>query len=317
MKGLTTRITPSGYCVARIHYTADPDKDPATKRGREWLAREIKGYKGGMKSPSWQREMEINFRAASGRKVFEGLEEIEDKVLIDPFQVPEHWIIDGGYDWGKSNPFAYIEGTAGKDFDHYLVYGAYGAGYEIPSQATLINKSPYRDRVRWKYADPSIWTEADAQRDGSYTSKQKLFLDETVVGKGNGVEFVKGKTDDIACVDRLIGMLFDVFIDEQGNEIKTCKKDPKLKIFKTLRFFWDELINLRWDDFSPAVEQSRGKKETIKQIRNHAWDAFKYWILSLPDLAFDTVPMVENSLEHFEWREKRQKEREAEIYGEA
>lgn len=275
MKGLVTRKTQSGYMVARVHYSADPDKDPETEQGRAWLGREIQGYMGGMKSPKWQREMEINFRAAAGRKVFEGLEEIREKVLIKPFEIPDWWEIRGGYDWGKSNPFAYVEGTVGADSEKYVTYCAYGSGYEIPTQADFIKKSPHKSRVSLRYADPSIWTEADAQRDGDYTSKQKLFVEE-------GVTFVKGRTDDIAAVDLLIGLLFDVYIDGEGREIRAPKKNLGIRIFETCLPLWDELINLRWDDFSPQVEQSRGKKETIKQVKNHAWDALKYWLLSWP-----------------------------------
>ena len=236
----------------------------------------------------------------SRRKIFDGIEELEDKILINPFDVPEWWQIGGGYDWGKSNPFAYIEGTVGPDSEKYITYCAYGSGYEIPTQVQLIKRSPWVSRVDFRYADPSIWTETDAQKDGSYTSKQKLFADE-------GISFIKGRTDDISAVDRTIGMLFDIRIDEKGEEIRTPKADPRLKIFKTCLPLWDEIKNLRWDDFSPSVEQNRGKKETIKQVNNHAWDAFKYWILSLPDDPVPvSVPKKKNTVAYFEALERTQ-----------
>jgi hypothetical protein len=52
-------------CI-RIHYTADPDKDPITAKGAEW----VKEAKKKMKSQSkWDREMEISYDTFEGRPV--------------------------------------------------------------------------------------------------------------------------------------------------------------------------------------------------------------------------------------------------------
>lgn len=274
MKGFTTRTTPTGYFVAQIHYTADPDKDPATPAGLEWLKREVRGYKGGVSSSAWRKEMEIDWKARSGHKVFEGLELMRDKIMIDPFDIPEWQEVRGGYDWGKRNPFAYIEGTVDKECK-YAIYGASGSGVEIPAQAEMIKRSRYFKRVNVRYADPSIWTEDQVAKDGSYTSFQKVFQE-------HGIVFTKGNTDDIALMERLEECWFEISVDSSGRVVKVPKENPTFKIFKTMEFLWESLVSLRWAEFSPSAEQQKGKKEEIAHAGNDPWDALKYWFLSLP-----------------------------------
>ena len=76
----------------KVHYTADPEKNPATPEGQEWLKRALAGVKGGFSSSSWRKEMEIDFKARSGQKVFEGLELMRDKIMIKPFQIHEYQV---------------------------------------------------------------------------------------------------------------------------------------------------------------------------------------------------------------------------------
>jgi len=274
MKGVTEYKTKSGFQVARVHYTADPDKDPATEKGQEWLKRALEGVKGGQSSSAWRKEMEIDFSARRGERVFEGLELIKDKVLIKPFQIPEYWKVTGGYDWGKRNPFAYLEGAIDSDGNKFICYGAYGSGYTIGEQANFIKKSPYKARILTRWADPSIWTENQVAKDGSYTSFERLFSD-------LDVHFARGKTDDIVAAERLEAEWFDMVPTIDGFK-RVPKENPTLKIFLPYLFLWDELIELRWADFSAVVEENRGKKEEIQQLRNHAFDALKYWLLALP-----------------------------------
>lgn len=283
IKGIETYKTKSGFTVARTHYSADPDKDPSNPEGMEWLKKALEGIPGGMSSSSWQKEMEIDFKARSGKKVFEGLELMKDKIMIRPFDIQYYQEVNGGYDWGKRNPFAYIEGTVDSDGNKFIVFGASGSGIEIPSQAQMIKRSPYREKVHLRYADPSIWTEDQVARDGSYTSFQKIFY-------GFGITFEKGRTDDIACMERLEQEWFDIKVSSDGKVIKVPKENPRLKIFQTLEFLWESLINLRWSEFSPKTEGERGKKEEIAHSGNDPWDALKYWYLSLPQAAVVPKP---------------------------
>lgn len=289
MKGIETYRTKSGYAVAKIHYTADPDKDPSNPKGMDWLKRELNGYKGGLSSSAWRKEMEIDFKARSGNKVFEGLELMRDKIMIRPFSVAKWLDVRGGYDWGKRNPFAYIEGTVDKE-TKYLIYGAGGSGIEIHAQAQMIKQSPHFKSDMIRYADPSIWTEDQVAKDGSYTSFQRVFQE-------HGIHFTKGNTDDIAFMERLEMEWFDIKVTPDGKIIKVPKDNPTLKIFETLEFVWESLVNLRWSEFSPSAEENKGKKEEIAHAGNDPWDAMKYWYLSLPKAAVQPKPKSSDSAE--------------------
>lgn len=279
MRGVTVKKTQSGYCVAKVHYSADPEKDPANEVGKSWLEKEIVGYMGGRSSSDWRKEMEIDFSVRSGEKVFPLLEQIKDKVFIKPHDVCDWWNFAGGYDWGKRNPFSYHD-YCRSDSEILAVYEAYGSGFGIPAQAKMIKESPYWQKHDTRYADPSIWNE-DRPFGSDYTSIHRLFGDE-------GVTFLKGARSDTAAVDRLEMLWFDVVgLDSNHRPILKPKESPIFKIFWTCPNLWDELINLRWADFTAKVEEGRGKKEEIAQVKNHAWDDLKYYLLSLPDEAIE------------------------------
>ena len=283
MTGIQEYKTKSGYQVARIHYTADPAKNPNTQDGMDWLKRALTGVKGGLSSSAWRKEMEIDFKARSGQKVFQGLELLRDKILIKPFNIPQYWQVGGGYDWGKRNPYAYVEGATDKDGNKYMIYGASASGVEIPAQAEVIKRSPYYDSLTTRYADPSIWTEDQVSKDGSYTSFQRVFQE-------YGIFFTKGKTDDIACMERLESEWFDIQVSSAGEVVKVPKENPTFKIFWTMEWLFDCLCNLRWSEFGAKTENEKGKKEEIAHSGNDPWDALKYWYLSLPLPSMEPKP---------------------------
>ena len=55
----------ANFSCLRIHYTADPDKDPITEKGREWYNNERPKYT----QPQWEREFEIRYDTFEGRPV--------------------------------------------------------------------------------------------------------------------------------------------------------------------------------------------------------------------------------------------------------
>lgn len=61
--GIRERRLDTGYCHVRVHYSADQEKDAV------WSARHSIQY-GGMESPKWRREMEIDYTASEGQSVY-------------------------------------------------------------------------------------------------------------------------------------------------------------------------------------------------------------------------------------------------------
>ena len=62
-KGIQVRRLDTAYCHVRIHYSADPEKDG------EWVSRRSARY-GGVDTPKWRREMEIDYTAVQGQPVY-------------------------------------------------------------------------------------------------------------------------------------------------------------------------------------------------------------------------------------------------------
>jgi hypothetical protein len=71
VKGISTRKTRLGWTVIRIHYSADPDKDPETPVGAAWLEHAQQG----MSKARWRKEFEIDYEALGGQLVFPNFEE--------------------------------------------------------------------------------------------------------------------------------------------------------------------------------------------------------------------------------------------------
>ena len=66
----------NGFAVLRLHYTADPDKNPQTPRGQQWYNNVRQQFP----KNHWNREMEIDFLALSGKTV---CPDFNPKVHID------------------------------------------------------------------------------------------------------------------------------------------------------------------------------------------------------------------------------------------
>ena len=85
MRGVSTRQTPLGWTVIRVHYTADADKDPSTPAGSAWYALARKG----MRDRDWRKEYEIDYRALSGQLVFPEMD--ESIHVVHPFRLDPRW----------------------------------------------------------------------------------------------------------------------------------------------------------------------------------------------------------------------------------
>lgn len=82
----------NGFVNLRVHYTADPDKDPATPAGRQWFESVRPRYN----ARKWQREMEINFAVPAGEPVYCELE----RLIQQPLAYSPKRKLFGGLDFG-------------------------------------------------------------------------------------------------------------------------------------------------------------------------------------------------------------------------
>ncbi len=276
--GLTFRVTKSGLGVVRLHYTADPDKRPGTYNGDKWIKGALSAYPGGMKSPRWRKEMEIDYGALGGTKLFPDLAEWINlgKIVIPSFN-PDGYKLYGSYDHGWRNPSAYH--VHGVDYDGNIVTLWEFYGNRVPvNQISKIIKgqdvmlsdgrhftgNPYAGQEIQKIADPSIWAEDKPMDNGEMKNTAFLFERE-------GVFFEPGERGgDITVGEWIHGHFWRDPLNPHWRITNLC---PKL--------IW-ELGGLRHKDLSPRVALNRDQPEGLIDKDNHAFDGIKMFFKLFP-----------------------------------
>lgn len=111
-RGISTRRTKLGFNILRLHYTADPDKDPQTPAGAAWLA----SAKSGMSEARWRQEYEIDYGALGGQLVFP---EWDPSIhLVPPSRLdPDEWTITMACDPHPRTQHAFIWLGVNRDGD--------------------------------------------------------------------------------------------------------------------------------------------------------------------------------------------------------
>ncbi len=304
IEGLTTRVTKSGLVVARLHYTADPSKRPGTVDGDKWLEQSLAAYPGGMKSPRWRKEMEIDYGALGGTKLFPDLDEWINKgrIVIRPFTAKGHKIY-GSYDHGWRNPSAYH--VHGVDYDGNIttLWEFYANRVPIPQIADIIKGktvqlmdgrtfigNPYAGQEMMKIADPAIWSEDKPMDDGTMKNTAHLFERE-------GVYFEAGERGgDITVAEWIHGYFWRDPMNPFWRITTAC---PKL--------IW-ELGRLRHREFTPKVALNRDQPEGLIDKDNHAWDGIKMFFKLFPPP--NIKKKKENKPGTFQWWQKAAKRAE-------
>ena len=259
MRNFEDTRTPEGLRLIMLHYSADPDKDPATEKGKTWFEEESRNWPGGTRGLKWRREMEIDFSAGVGELVFPHFD--EEKVVVEPFEVTEKYNLFGGFDWGTRNYTSFHVYAQSKDNVFFSVWEYYQKRQTVEAVARILWETcPYMRRLEWIAADPTIYSETVPKNDG-FTSVHGLFQEVEDRYQIDGFMPAHGRSDQagIAKADAL-------FIRNQ------------LKFFNCCPYQISEFKNLKY----PERTETRNETEKILDKDNHSWDEFKYMILSHP-----------------------------------
>jgi len=265
-RGLEIYKTKSGFCVTRLHYTADPEKDPATNDGAMWLTLATRGIPGGMKSAAWRREMEIDFSAGGGETVFPELSIIEDEIYIHPYSIPAHWDRYASFDYGHTNPSSIHFYAVNELGWKYVYFEFYSSGMHYKELANVFKTHPDFKKVKEICADPSLWKKDQHSGPSSLfgvRSLADLFTEEGVFLSPHC------ENSDIKGIERA---------REHWRRPEGAKA---LYIFKSCPKLWWELKNLKYQENKRPSQQSNPEK--IVDRNNHAWDDLKYFLLRLPE----------------------------------
>lgn len=174
-RGLSVRRTKGGILVVRLHYSADPHRDPELNPA--WKEEERRTY---TSQASWDREQEIIDEAGGGELVFaDTLITYWKKIVItDPGWRPDpSWRVLAGFDHGKTNPTAMVRCYV--DYDGTIIFAGeyYQPGKEIWEHVPIIKQMADIRKISACYADPTIFdmTLQQSQRPGQAVERAKSF----------------------------------------------------------------------------------------------------------------------------------------------
>jgi hypothetical protein len=274
MKGIERYQSEPGFSCIRLHYTADPDKDPSTSQGAKWIDEEVKGIVGGFKSAQWRSEYEIDWDATGGELCFPQFEQFKSAIVVKPFEVPETWSIYGSFDYGHRNPSSFHIYAIDHDGDIWAIWEYYRAGKGYREIAKIIRGCPYFGKLSYMpIADPSIWAKTQqivgTSDQNELKSIAQLFYE---LPPEEQVVFAPGKAGgDITVAEKINGDLWN-------EEKLRAGESPRLKIFATCPAMIWELGKLRYKDWSGSMQEQRNLQESIVDKDNHAFDDLKMFL---------------------------------------
>jgi hypothetical protein len=295
VRGMSVPRTKGGIAVLSIHYSGDPDRDPAIHPG--WKEKERKTYSS---QAAWDREQEMIDEAGGGELVFaDTLLTYWNKIVItDPGWRPSpHWRVEAGFDHGKTNPTALLRAYIDGDGVNYFCGEYYMPGKEVWEHVGELGRMPDIRRVSACYADPSMF-DCTMQQSinpantltvrGSAKSINDLYVEQ-------GIELFSPfalDRSDVGFAARLL--LHWSNLDTREPTIKiVCRnrsEQPQhgLHPWDCPNLLW-ELMRTRREKLTAQQLLTRNVSERIVDKDNHARDAMKYLVMSLPEPATMTA----------------------------
>lgn len=303
MRGVSTFTSLSGVAGLRIHYSADPHKDPRTAEGQAWKDRQLGSgaYQGGEAGWRWQQHMEINPKSRSGEIVLppacdeRAWKRIQHPTLTYEQMIERRWVFDAGMDYGARNLTVWSVFAMSPEGKRYMVHEIAHPAKEvggIPGFCRLMKEGDAAKLLKHVngriWADPTICHNHDQNTPGGLVTKSDLFAQ-------NGVFLQpapsKGADADDIFLGRLLGYYWQGWEDEYF--------EPLFQIFTCCRATLERFPLLRWADWSEAIRQAKESKEAMEQKYADPWDAAKYAESGWPEIPRYSAPAPQGSLAYY------------------
>jgi len=255
MRGLELTRNNNGFFVARVHYTADENKDPA-RDGAEWYKKARKG----MPEASWRKEYEIDWFARSGQLVYPIFS--RHIHVIDPFEIPYTWTRYMAIDPGLRNPTAALWAAIDKE-DNVFIYDEYYVREKVIKEhcEAIKRKEKESDIVRiTRLIDPS--------------STGRSMINK----RTNREEYARyGIYCRPAINDLEVGInrvTFYLTPDVGGH--------PSLYFFSTLKNTIKEISGYRWQQIDNEAATRKDPPEKPQKKCDHLMDCLRYILMDDP-----------------------------------
>ena len=306
--GLSERVTSGHVPVLRLHYSADPKKRPGTPDGDIWIDQASQGYPGGTASPRWRKEMEIDYGALGGTRLFPSWEQwtAQHPILLPAGFQPHGYRLYGSYDHGWRRPAAFHVHAVNGDGDIVTVWEMYADKMPIPQVAKIIlgesvlvprreeatidsqklrfEGNPFAGQLAFIVADPQIWAEDQPMSENTFKSVAALF-------RRCGVLFTKGEKGGDSMVAQWL----------HGHYWRDLA-NPRYRIAANCTWLIWELGRLRHQDYSPHVALTKDQPEKLVDKDDHAWDGLKMFLKRFPPKAMQGV--MDEAPNTFQWWRK-------------
>lgn len=262
-RGLKIRQNESNrFVVCTLHYTADPMKDnPA------WIME----ARHGVAPAEWQMEMEIDYTAMFGQKVFPEFTSHRDKIVIrQPYpQIYPDQSCWAGLDFGLRNPTSFHVYTMGKNESGDRVIYAIWEHYEVTKSIrglveTLEETCPYWDQLRWIAVDPALWKNDQPQMEGV-----SRIIDQMI--KAGMRKVIKGTREQAPWM----ALMREHWYDLENRE-------PTFQIFDNCPNMIREFETIVYSTMGDQALKRKNYKETMVDKDNHALDDCKYFMVLGP-----------------------------------
>lgn len=268
------RQSVSEYLSVFLHHTADPEK-----RSAEWKAFARKG----IPPEDWAQEMDIDFKAKSGKKALSVFERWKHRIVVPWFEPPKWWPRWSSHDYGLTNPYSCHFYTMGPDRTIYAYWEHYLAG---PLNIHLDAIKAHEDFgvLRNRILDSTAWKawnqSAGMTAEGLTTHMVKSIAQ---MHEDAGVAVIPASSQ---VQDRV---KIQAFLSHWDEDRLKAGFQPTFKIMDSCHSMIDEIPGIRWKKLSYQAQLEGQVSEQLVDAHNHAFDEASYALLHLADPEIEPV----------------------------
>lgn len=248
----------NGFCVATLHFTADPKK-----RSPEWKAAARKG----MSQAKYDQEFEISYDAFLGERVFPEIRERRSEIILreGPYefnQWPKSLTMWAGFDYGTQNPssmhvYTIVDGVT------YAIWELYKPCKNILDFVEEMKACPFYNQLRWIAHDPDMNNRKQRDMASGATISVRTQFERLGITK-----WLSGSTDEQAWLSIM--------------QRHWCGPEVTFKILESCPQLINELEGATYTSMTEKQLETQNYKEALVDKHNHAMDDLKYFMNANP-----------------------------------